>query len=75
MFGEVVSIDMLETEEKGLCPMRDGAECLTPLGSCECVVWRESTPNLVSRDVSRCLGGGLTSNLEIDVAIDLKIGV
>src|ERR1700676_3283908 len=75
VFGEVVSIDTLETKEKGLCPIRDGAECLTPLGSCECVVWRESTPDLVLRGVSRRLDGGLPSDLEIDVAIDLKIGI
>ena len=68
---------MLETEENGVRPIRDGTEVLTPLSSCGWVVLWESTPGLVSISVDLCLGGGLPSNLEIGVVIDfnLKIGI
>ena len=72
-----MSSDMLETKEKGLCPIQDGTEVLTPLSSCGWVVLWESTPGLVSSGVDLRLGGGLPSNLEIGVVIDfnLKIGI
>jgi hypothetical protein len=68
---------MLETEEKGLHPIRDGTEVLTPLASCRWVVLWESTPGLVSSGVDLRLGGGLPSNLEIGVVIDFnwKVGI
>jgi hypothetical protein len=68
---------MLETEEKGLCPIRDGTEVLMPLASCGWVVLWKSTPGLVSSGVDLCLGGGLPSNLEIGVVIDFnwKVGI
>jgi len=67
-----VSRDMLEIEEKGLHPIRDGREVLTPLTSCEWVVLWESTPGLVLSSVNLRLGGGLPSNLEIGVVIDFN---
>src|SRR5882762_1420602 len=36
VFPDDASSDMLETEEKGLCPIQDGMEVLMPLTSCGC---------------------------------------
>jgi hypothetical protein len=68
---------MLEIEEKGLCPIQDGMEILTPLTSCGLVVLWESTPDLVLSSIDLHLGGGLPSNLEIGVVInfDQRIGI
>jgi len=76
-FDDDVSSDMLETEEKGLRPIRDGMEVLTPLSSCRWVVLWESTPGLVSSGVDLHLGVGLPSNLKIGVVINfnLKVGI
>ena len=76
-FNDDVSNDMLETEEKGLRPIQDGMEVLTPLSSCGWVVLWESTPGLILSSVDLRLGGGLPSNLEISVVIDfnLKVGI
>jgi len=67
-----VSRDMLEIEEKGLHPIRDGMEVLMPLTSCEWVVLWESTPGLISSSVKLRLDGGLPSNLEIGVVINFN---
>ena len=76
-FNVDVSSDMLEIEEKGLRPIRDGMEVLMPLTSCRCVVLWESTPDLVLSSINLHLGGGLPSNLEIGVVIDFnwKVGI
>ena len=71
-FDDDVSSDMLETKEKGLHPIRDGTEVLTPLSSCGWVVLWESTPGLVLSGVDLHLGGGLPSNLEIGVVINFN---
>ena len=76
-FDDDISSDILETEEKGLCLIRDGMEVLMPLSSCGWVLLWKSTSGLVSSGVDLRRGGGLPSILEIGVVIDFnwKVGI
>jgi hypothetical protein len=76
MFGEDVSSDIPEAEEKGLHPICDGMDVPMPLDKpivvCAQVAFWESPTNGALSGISQCLGGGLSSTVEINEDIDLK---